>query len=98
MTTKWTSIADRIDALDWKTMGNELDGFGCTILKSVLARDECLTIAGMYDQKDIFRSAVVMATHGFGRGAVQDDCESVNLGCTLMNTDFSTQTRRRRGE
>ncbi len=68
MTTKSISIADRIHALDWKILGNELDGFGCTILKSVLTRDECRTIAAMFEQKDIFRSTVVMARHGFGRG------------------------------
>ena len=68
MTTKSSSIADRIDALDWKSLGGELDSFGCTTLKSVLTRDECRTIAGMFEQNDIFRSTVVMARHGFGRG------------------------------
>jgi hypothetical protein len=68
MTTQSTSIADRVDALDWKTLGNELDSFGCTVLKLILTRDECHTIAGMFAQNDIFRSTVVMARHGFGKG------------------------------
>ncbi|HEY3856460.1 MAG TPA: 2OG-Fe(II) oxygenase [Verrucomicrobiae bacterium] len=68
MTTPSISIAERIDALDWKTLGSELDGFGCTVLKSVLTCDECRAIAGMFEENDIFRSTVVMARHGFGRG------------------------------
>jgi len=68
MTSKSHSISDRIDTLDWKVLTNELDNFGYSILKSVLTRDECRMIAGMFEREDIFRSTVVMARHGFGRG------------------------------
>ena len=68
MTTKPPSISDRIDALDWKTLTSELDSFGCTIIKSVLTCTECRAIARMFEQGDLFRSTVVMARHGFGRG------------------------------
>ncbi len=68
MTKTKSSIQDRVAALDWATMTDNLDGFGCTIIKSVLTPEECQSLTGMYDQDDIFRSTVVMARHGFGRG------------------------------
>jgi hypothetical protein len=68
MTKTKSSIQDRVAALDWTTMTDNLDGFGCTIIKSVLTPEECQLLAGMYDRDDIFRSTVVMARHGFGRG------------------------------
>ena len=62
------SIQDRIARLDWTAMTRELDNFGCTIVKAALAREECRSIAAMYERGDIFRSTIVMARHGFGRG------------------------------
>ena len=68
MTTTARSIQDRIATLDWKAMTRDLDSFGCTIIKAVLTREECRSLAAMYERDDIFRSTVVMARHGFGRG------------------------------
>jgi hypothetical protein len=68
LTTTTRRIQDRIVALDWAAMTRDLDSFGCTILKSVLTREECRSIAAMYKRDDIFRSTIVMARHGFGRG------------------------------
>jgi hypothetical protein len=62
------SIQDRVAALDWAAMTNNLDSFGCTIIKSILTSEECQSLTAMYDQDDIFRSKIVMARHGFGRG------------------------------
>lgn len=68
MTAARESIQDRIARLDWTAMTRELDNFGCTIVKAALSREECRSIAAMYEQDDIFRSTIVMARHGFGRG------------------------------
>ncbi|HEX4545074.1 MAG TPA: 2OG-Fe(II) oxygenase [Candidatus Acidoferrum sp.] len=68
MTTTTPSIRDRIAALDWAPMTKDLDSFGCTIVKSVLTREECRSLAALYQRDDIFRSTIVMARHGFGRG------------------------------
>jgi uncharacterized protein len=68
VTTTAPSIQDRIISLDWAAMTSDLDSFGCTIVKSVLTREECRSIAAMYERDDIFRSTIVMARHGFGRG------------------------------
>lgn len=63
MTTTTPSIRDRIAALDWAPMTKDLDSFGCTIVKSVLTREECRSLAALYQRDDIFRSTIVMARH-----------------------------------
>ena len=68
MITATPSIQDRIVSLDWAVMTRDLDSFGCTIVKSVLTGEECRSFAAMYERDDIFRSTIVMARHGFGRG------------------------------
>jgi hypothetical protein len=41
------------------------------MLESLLAPDECRALAALYPRADMFRSRVVMARHGFGRGEYQ---------------------------
>ena len=61
-------IAARVAALDWQTMTTALDGHGCATAGALLSAEECETLAGSYDSDALFRSRVVMARHGFGRG------------------------------
>ena len=58
----------RIAALDWARIGADLDAFGCATTGVLLDPAECVAIAGLYDRQDGFRSRIVMARHGFGRG------------------------------
>src|SRR4051812_15650057 len=60
-------IAERM-WVDWKQVGEELDAFGCAIIRGALSAEECGSVAAMYDEEARFRSRVVMARHGFGRG------------------------------
>src|SRR5215475_11990863 len=53
---------------DWQTISAALDREGWAVLEGLLTPDECRSIAASYDDKDRFRSTVVMARHGFGRG------------------------------
>jgi hypothetical protein len=46
----------------------ELDERGCAIVESMLTVAECRSQIAMYEQDERFRSRVVMAKHGFGRG------------------------------
>lgn len=62
------SVAEKIAAVDWQGIGAVLDEQGCAILPGVLSAGECAALAGRYDDDDAFRSRVVMARHGFGRG------------------------------
>ncbi|MFB1483732.1 2OG-Fe(II) oxygenase [Corallococcus sp. RDP092CA] len=55
-------------AVDWERVGRALDARGCAVLEQLLTPDECEALALLYDVEDAFRSRVVMARHGFGRG------------------------------
>jgi hypothetical protein len=58
----------RVAACDWEALAGELDAWGCAVLPRLLAPDECRAIARLYPDERHFRSHVVMARHGFGRG------------------------------
>jgi uncharacterized protein len=61
-------IAERVASLDWSAMGSELDAHGCAVTPQLLTPDECGELAGLYPSDAPFRSRVIMARHGFGRG------------------------------
>lgn len=62
------SIADRIAAHDWDELAASLDASGSAILNRCLSPDECRQLVSLYDEEAQFRSRIVMARHGFGRG------------------------------
>jgi uncharacterized protein len=62
------SPADRVDAIDWERVADDLDAQGCAMLGRLLTPPECRAIATLYGDDDRFRSRVVMARHGFGQG------------------------------
>jgi hypothetical protein len=66
--THENDIAERIDAIDWTGVSAHLDGHGWATVTEVLSADECRAIAGLYSDDSQFRSRVIMARHGFGRG------------------------------
>ncbi len=61
-------IAERIAAHDWPATVASLDADGYTIMSAVLSPEECLSLAAIYDANERFRSRIMMARHGFGRG------------------------------
>ena len=61
-------LAERAAALDWARIADELEAHGCANTPALLAGDECSALADMYPSEQPFRSRVVMARHGFGRG------------------------------
>src|SRR4051794_30242819 len=61
-------IADRVAALDWARIADELDAHGCATTGALLSADECAALSSRYDEDGIYRSRVIMARHGFGRG------------------------------
>lgn len=61
-------IADRVEAIDWTRVSAHLDGYGWAMFEKLLAVDECEALAGLYADDRRFRSHIVMARHGFGRG------------------------------
>lgn len=61
-------IDARVRAIDWARVGTHLDAHGWAMLDGILSAEECEGIAGLYAGDGPFRSHVVMARHGFGRG------------------------------
>jgi len=62
------SAEARVAAYDWPAVSGELSRNGCAQMSALLSRSECAEIAAFYSQSDRFRSQVIMARHGFGRG------------------------------
>jgi uncharacterized protein len=61
-------IGERVAALDWPAITSDLDDHGCATTGPLLAANECTGLAESYDSEQLFRSRIVMARHGFGRG------------------------------
>ncbi|NPU10625.1 2OG-Fe(II) oxygenase [Bradyrhizobium sp. 83002] len=62
------AVATGIDAIDWAVAERDLDASGCVVLPQLLSADACRTLASLYSDDSRFRSRVIMARHGFGRG------------------------------
>ena len=63
-----TNSAKRIDAIDWPRVSAELDDRGSAVIEKLLSPAECAALAALYSDESLFRSRVVMARHGYGRG------------------------------
>jgi hypothetical protein len=62
-------IEDRVTAVDWTTVSVGLDAYGWGMVEKILTADECRAVTGLYDEgASRFRSHIIMARHGFGRG------------------------------
>ena len=61
-------IAERSQALDWDRVAQDLDARGSAVLAGLLLPEECRALADLYPVDFLFRSRIVMARHGFGRG------------------------------
>ncbi|WP_244618452.1 2OG-Fe(II) oxygenase [Rhodoferax sediminis] len=59
---------DRLAAIDWGQVALDLDAQGSAVIERLIAPAECQTLAALYPRDALFRSRVVMARHGFGRG------------------------------
>jgi len=63
-----SNCESRIPQFDWQSVADDLDAFGCARLANLLNPDECREMASQYADEAAFRSRVVMARHGFGKG------------------------------
>ncbi len=62
------ALAQRVYAFDWFDVEEELNDYGCAMLRNLLSAQECDALTRLYSHETLFRSRVVMARHGFGRG------------------------------
>ena len=64
-----TTPADALLAQqDWNRAVADLDAHGNAILPALLTPAQCIGLSDAYDHDDRYRSRIVMARHGFGRG------------------------------
>ena len=61
-------IAARVAGLDWPALAAALDAHGCATTGPLLTPKECAALCDLYAKDTPFRSRIVMARHGFGRG------------------------------
>jgi hypothetical protein len=61
-------LAQRVAGLDWPRIEADLDAQGYATTGPLLTAEECRALAGLYPEDGPFRSRIVMARHGFGRG------------------------------
>ncbi len=65
---RMATIDFRVNAYDWSNLSKHLDAHGWAALPKLLTANECTAIAALYADDERFRSHVIMARHGFGRG------------------------------
>jgi uncharacterized protein len=62
------ALPARVAALDWARISADLEARGCASTGALLTPAECAAVADMYADEAAFRSHIVMARHGFGKG------------------------------
>ena len=71
VTAAGPTIESRVASYDWASIGTHLDAYGWAPLGGIVSAEECRALAGLYDEGGRFRSRIIMARHGFGRGEYQ---------------------------
>ena len=61
-------VMQRIEALDWNHISQDLDSYGNAIIHNLISSNDCDALINLYSEDGIFRSRVVMEHHGFGQG------------------------------
>ena len=56
------------EAYDWVIIGRSIDVYGSVVLPGLLTAEQCDDLAALYPQEEGYRTRIVMARHGFGRG------------------------------
>jgi len=55
-------------SIDWDALASDLDIHGSAVVERLYSPARCRAVAALYEDESAFRSRVVMASHGFGRG------------------------------
>lgn len=62
------TIAQRIDALDWKGVAESLSERGYAVTSPILTAAECAALVALYGEEHRFRSHIIMERYRFGIG------------------------------
>jgi uncharacterized protein len=65
------AIDQRVAGLDWRGIESQLDEYGVGLTGPLLDTRACSALRALYAEPRHFRSRIVMARHGFGRGEYQ---------------------------
>jgi uncharacterized protein len=57
-----------VEDISWPQVSHDLNADGNAIIKRILSSDECDDVRELYQERNLFRSEVIMERHGFGRG------------------------------
>ncbi|MGW9332977.1 2OG-Fe(II) oxygenase [Bosea sp. NPDC055594] len=71
MSSDEQDLESMVSALDWAGIEAELDAYGVGLTGRMLDAEACAALRGLYGEPARFRSRIVMARHGFGRGEYQ---------------------------
>jgi hypothetical protein len=61
-------VGARLAVVDWDSVAQALDARGNAVIEHLLTPEQCTALAALYPDEAAFRSRIVMARHGFGRG------------------------------
>jgi hypothetical protein len=86
-----TVVAERILDLNWSTLTDELDAFGCAQTGPILTPAECAEFTTMWDDEGRFRSTIDMARYRFGQGTYRYFANPVPQSITAMRSAFYRQ-------
>ncbi|HET6805611.1 MAG TPA: 2OG-Fe(II) oxygenase [Frateuria sp.] len=71
MTRVSDPLTTALRRVDWPSIHATLDTAGHAELPALLPPETCRGLAALYPRRELFRSRVVMARHGFGKGEYQ---------------------------
>ena len=57
-----------LESMDWPAISADLDAQGWAVMPKLLSAKECDDVSSLHKNDEGFRSRIVMARHGFGRG------------------------------
>ncbi len=77
-----------LDRYNWGQVADDLDRQGSTVLRGLLGDADCNALAAGYGPGDAFRSHIVMARHGFGRGEYRYFAYPLPSAVAQMRTDL----------
>ncbi|HYL86194.1 MAG TPA: 2OG-Fe(II) oxygenase [Candidatus Angelobacter sp.] len=64
----FSSVAKRIEVLDWTTIAESLSERGYAVTAPILSPEECVSLAALYGDATRFRSHILMERYRFGVG------------------------------
>jgi hypothetical protein len=63
-----SDVEARAAGIDWPRVAADLDAQGHAVIAGLLTQQQCRALAALYESESGFRSRVVMARHGYGKG------------------------------